>query len=148
MASPKISRSCTANRESFHPNKPESYDFTGFLIADIGIDGGAKLFEIRISKSQINSGELYVPTRVREVLPKGYEKTTVKIILDDEIEPRLLMYHPYNHVLSGLRDWQKQHEARLGDLAIIEPLDVTSNPPLYKLTFKRGPQEGDTPALK
>ncbi len=95
-------------------------------------------FECRISRYQLTSGVLYVPTRARSAFPKGYDKAPVKVFLDEEsTAPILLSYDPYNHLLWGLRKWHLQHEARQGDIVIIEPLDLTSTPPEYRLRLRK-----------
>ncbi|SRR5579864_9026685 len=97
----------------------------------------ADQFECRISKHQISSGCLYIPTRVRPVFPKGYDKAEIHVIFDDEEEPRSLTYDPYNHIVWGLRNWHNSHGAKIGDLVIVEPLAKDSVPPSYRFRFEK-----------
>ncbi|MEM3709998.1 MAG: hypothetical protein QXL46_03730 [Nitrososphaerales archaeon] len=69
-----------------------------------------------------------------ETFPKGAGLVKIRATFDDSDKEIELTYNPKRRRLYGLTEWYRRHNAQVGDIVIIEPIEDNK----YRFRFEKG----------
>ena len=95
-------------------------------------------FTIRATSSRLDKGLIAIPQRFKDRFPR--ERGPIRVVFDDDQEPGLLTFHPYDPAVKesrifGLGHWFSKRGVRAGDEISITLEDTSTG--LYRIALER-----------
>ncbi|MCP8320021.1 MAG: hypothetical protein H3Z52_03630 [archaeon] len=94
----------------------------------------SKSFRYELTAKPLELGFMNILKDIAEVFPKGINLIKIKAIFDDSDKEIELTYNPKRRRLYGLTGWYRRHNAQVGDIIIIEPIESFKK---YRFRFEK-----------
>lgn len=96
----------------------------------------------RLTFKPLQLGLMFIPKKVAGSFPRGTEPTKIIAVFDDSDKEVELTYNSKRRRLYGLTGWYRSHNAKIGDIVTIEPLE-----PFKKYRFRLERKKEDVKTL-